>query len=377
MQPHPRKVLKDAEDLFQRLKFELTVEGTIRTQQWYVMQIIAFSYAEEIRHTIQRITTTVKDEFVSPADSLIADKKALWASVWLQRGMEACHKAKNQIEALETKYTELKGYNITELQWYPSKADEALAEIEADRVKIIYLFAEIVPELCVMPAGGNLPDILGQVRALLAEELVIMMGRKQEEGFKKLFIGYFNASITIERHFIKFAQQPGKDDYIHVAMDTMLDIMDISGLAFLFSELDGTSYRGIVVSSWDTYFNQAVDKIVTIKALYDAIDSKLTLPIYSSSAMQRISWGQRLANAMVNRGINIDRHYWGHQKAIPHQSAIIESVLISVGYPTNAPHLYFGALYIALREEAKGIPLPRPVENCVRSINRASKSRGV
>ena len=374
--PHPRKVLREAEDLFKRLEFERATECTIRTQPWYVQQIIAFAYAEVIRNVIQSIVEVVKGEFVSPAADLITAKRSLCAGVWLQRAIEAYHRAKDWIENLETRYTELKGFHVTELQWQPSGADNALAEIEAARVKIVHLLANIVPDLSTVPSGGTLPDFLGQVRAWLAEELIAMMELKQEEGFEELFLSYFESSLTINWQFIQFSRQPGKQDYIRVAMDVMLDVMEISGLAFLFSELDGTKFNKIVATAWDQYFERATDKLTLVRGLYAVIESKLTLPVFSSSAMQRQVWGQSMAMAMVDRGIDVDRHFgpsWMHKRMKPHPSAVIESVLVSLGHLMNDPHEYFGALYIAAREDAKGIKLPMRIENCIKSIERAQK----
>jgi hypothetical protein len=52
-----------------------------------------------------------------------------------------------------------------------------------------------------------------------------MMERKEKEGFGDLFIAYFKASNAVNRHFVEIAQQPGRQDYIRVAMDAMLDLM--------------------------------------------------------------------------------------------------------------------------------------------------------
>jgi hypothetical protein len=375
-QPHPRKVLESIEDLFHRLEFERAAEGGIKTQLWYVQQIIALAYAEVIRDVIRRIVTTVNNEFVSPTAELVTTKQALFAGVWFQRAVEACHKAKGRVEGLEARYAELKRFHVTKIQWYPSGADNALLAIEAARVKIVRLLAEIVPELCVVPSGGELPDLLGQVRAWLAEELVAMMVRKQEEGFPELFLAYFNASLSVQRHFITLAQQPEKQDYLRVAMDAILDVMDMSGLAFLFSELDGTAFSKFVGGTWDLYFDQAADKPAAVRMLYTAIDSKLTLPLFSSSAMQRQQWGLQLVATMEERGIDPNRRidqFLTRERPKPHSSTVIESVLMGYRHPIDNPHEYFGALYIALLKEAKGIDLPQSVANCIDSIERARK----
>ncbi len=375
---HPRCVLNSAEDLLQRLEFEKSVEGVIRTQPWYIRQVIALGYAEAIREVIGGIVKTVEQEFVEPATGLIHAKRAPPAGWWLQRGIEACRKAKHRIEALEDRYAELKGFHVTEVPWLTSGAEEALPKIEGARGKIVRLLAGIVPDLCQMPAGGSLPDLPGQTRAQVAEELILLMERKQEDGFAELFVSYFKATTAVCDHFLDLAQQPGKQDYIRVAMDAMLDLMDVSGLAFLFTELNGTRFRSVVTRAWDLYFDQAADKPAMVKAWYGAVGSRLTLPIFSSSAMQRQEWGQRFAHTMADQGIDADRHYGmprGRRRVAPHPSSVIESIIVNLGHLTTGAHDYFGALYLSAREEAKGIKMPSEIEHCIHTIERAKARR--
>jgi len=370
---HPRYVLKDGEDLFQRLEFEKSVEGVIRTQPWYVRQIIASGYAECIREVIRGILSSVEHEFVTPASELIEAKRSVCAGAWLQRGIEACYKAKDRIEALEARCAELKGFHMTEAPWPASGAQEALGKVQAFRAQIVGLLARVVPDLCEEPVAATLPDLLGQTRAWLAEELVSMMERKEKEGFGDLFIAYFKASNAVNKQFSEMAKQPGKQDYVRVVMDAMVDLMDVSGLALLFSQLDGTLFGEVVVRAWDVFFEGATDKPAMVKAWYAALSSKLTLPIFSPGAMQRQHWNRRLAQALIDRGIDVDRHFgpWDHRRIQPHPSPIIDSIIVSYGHPMEEPHDYFGALYLVKREDAQGIEIPSSIQNCLDAIQRA------
>jgi len=246
---HPRNMLKDAEDLMQRLEFEKATEGTVRTQPWYICQLLAFALAEFIREVIKNIINTVDQEFVKPAAELVEAKQPLLAGVWWQRGIEACKKANDQICGLESLYSELKKFHVTELEWYPSGSETALSALEDSRIMIMKLLIKIVPDLCSSASDDSLPDLLGQTRAWIAEELFLMMERKEETSFPELFVAFFNSSLAVQRQFTEIAKQPEKLDYIRVAMDITIDIMDISGLAFLFTELDVTRFGQIVVGA--------------------------------------------------------------------------------------------------------------------------------
>ncbi|MFA5422363.1 MAG: hypothetical protein WC374_00705 [Phycisphaerae bacterium] len=371
----PRIVLKAAEDLMQRIEFEKLTEGKVVTSPWYIKQIMALSYARFIREIIKNMVQIIEKDFVAPAEELVRANKPLWSGLWLQQGIHACIKAKRQIEDLEKVYLELKKYHVTDIQWHSSGSEIELEKLEKARMKILKLLAEIVPYLCSASIEDTLPDLLGQSRAWIAEELYSMMERKQISGFPELFISYFNASITIQKQFIGVAQKPEKRDYIRAVEDIMIDLMDISGLALLFSELDDTKFYNVIKPAWDLYLDKVSDKKKILELFFDVINSKFSLPIFSPSAMQRQEWSRRFANALADRGIKTDIS-WGpfdRSEYKPHPNAVIESIRVSFGHISEDPHIYFAALYLSQREEAKDLEIPYIVKQCMDSIQMAKE----
>ena len=372
-QPQPRKVLQDAEDLINRLRFERIVEGEVRTATWYVRQILALAWASYIREVIKNLALIVEREFLTPAKDLVAKQRPMWAAVWLQRGIEACHKAKDRIRALEKTYSELNVYQIAELKWEPSGADAAVTRIEGHRIEIVRLLASIVPVLATVRSDSSLPDVVGPARAWISDELVSMMERKQETGFRELFAAYFAASLATHDDLLKQMRDTGREYYGHVAMDTLLDIMDASGLALLFSELDGSSFAEHVRAIWDSFISGANDAAATIKALYLAIDVRLDGPLFSASAMRRQEWGRRFGAALENRGVATERDFdpFSGRSPARHSSVVIDSLSFLYGHPMTEAHDYFCALYLASRPEASGIQMPHSVKDAVDSIQLA------
>ena len=81
---------------------------------------------------------------------------------------------------------------------------------------------------------------------------------------------------------------------------------------------------------------------------------------------------------MADRGIDLDRHYyhpWSDGQSAPHQSPVIDSINVTFGHPMQNAHDYFGALYLAAREEAKGLVMPQDIERCIDAIERAKKRK--
>tara|TARA_R110000744_G_scaffold362356_2_gene470392 strand:+ start:3817 stop:6153 length:2337 start_codon:yes stop_codon:yes gene_type:complete len=370
----PRKVIKTHEDLSRRIEFEKSAEGETSTPAWYVKQILASAYAEEIRDIILSITENLETEFVQAAAELVGENRPVWAGVWLQRSIEACKKATDGINRLDEQYEQLYAYHITEAPWFPSGSKEALNRIEASRIKVLRNLAAIVPRLCQAPVVGNLPDLVGQTRAWLAEELVSMMANRQEDGFEKLFAAYFGASITVYGHYAELAREPGQNDNIRVAMSVYLDMMEISGLALIFSELDSTKFKSVVCNIWDATLDSADNPEAVIRALYSTIDNQLILPFLSPGAMQRSNWSRLLSQALTERGIDMEKVYgspWSDSPRKPNSNAVIESVTVVMGHSISELYKYFGVLYLSIRPEASEIEFPSALVSCKRSIELA------
>jgi hypothetical protein len=373
--PHPVK--KRVEEMLGFLKFERLTEGTQVTQPWYMRQMIAYAYADFIRDLVKGIADAIDQEFVAAASGLAGKNRPYAMVTWLHRSIEACNKATAQIEALKSRYEEFKTFQVCDTRWLPLGEDDSLERVRVGRATVFRMLAEIIPDLSDLPSDSSLPDLLGQSRARIANELLSMMEEKREENFAELFLAFFNATIQVERYFFEFATQPGRNDYIRVAIDATMDLMELSGIAYIFSELDDTHFSLSVSKLWDAYFNQAADKRALLKALYATTDSTFGLPIFSTSAMQRHDWESRVACAMAARGIDTDSNFgtYGYRRTNTHRSPVIESIHLMYGRPMHPAWAYFGALYLARREEAAGEELPHEIESCIDAIERVRQER--
>ena len=369
----PRIVIKDAENLFDRLMFEKATEGTVRTQAWYLNQIIALAWAAHIRDVIKTLPSLIERDFLTPSQELITAQRSMLAAVLLQRAIEACQKSKNRIESLEPLYEQLKTYQVAELEWKPSGSDNALSKVEEHRARVVELLASTVPELLTVPTDERLPDLVGPARAWIGDELLRLMDEKQEGGFRKLFGSYFAATIGTHDRFAALMRETSGRNYLYAAINTLLDVMDISGFALLFSEVDGTSFGTVARAFWDRLLSDGVgDATATIQMLYTAIDARFDGPIFTSSAMRRQEWGRKFASALQKRGVITERHFDPFERRhARHVNPVIESFSVMYGNPMDEAHDYFAALYLAGHPKATGIPLPRTVESTIDSIDLA------
>jgi hypothetical protein len=166
----------------------------------------------------------------------------------------------------------------------------------------------------------------------------------------------------------------GREHYAYVAMNTLLDIMDVSGLALLYSELDGTSFTEHVTATWDRFLSMVADVRATIQTSFLAIDARFDGPIFSASAMRRQEWGRRFGVALENRGVDTERHFDPFSRRhmrTRHASPVIESISVLYSHPMTEAHNYFAALHLLPRPEAKGLTVPHTVRDTFDSIQMA------
>ena len=194
---------------------------------------------------------------------------------------------------------------------------------------------------------------------------------KQESLFPKLFLAYFNSSLTIQQKLIAQTQSEGSGRWLPFVIDLQIDLMDISGIAMILSDIDKTRFGQMVAKLWDIHLTDAPDPSIMVKAWLSSIDSAHSVPIFSPSSMQRSKWTDRLGRALVDRGIETDEIY-GFSPLISDdtdaRSPLIRALGFHLGHPSRHPYEIFGAMYIAKLELAKGLELPYPIRSCVRDL---------
>lgn len=373
----PAQLLPTMEDLLRRMQFERAVEGAAVSQLWYVEQLVAGNLAECVRTMAQTVVGTLDLLFTTPSKTLIAAKRPIEASVWLQRTIEACSKARSQLQALDEAYQKLKTRHHTEAPWYEWDASEAIARVAQVRSETIKLLAQCIPGILNSAADDKLPDLLGHARLWLGAELFSVMESKSSdlEDFRSSFIAYFDATVAVSQHMFNLAEQPRTRNFVRAGLDAMLDLLEISGVALIFSELDGTGFGKIVRDVWDRYFDGAADGNHLLTTWMEPVQQRLVLPVFSAGSAQRFEWERGLVKALADRGILEEQFDYSlsTRRNRQHPSAVIRSLHVHAGSLMDPLSEYFTAMHLAPKAVAEGVPLPRAVTNCIESIEREEK----
>ena len=103
------------------------------------------------------------------------------------------------------------------------------------------------------------PDFAGQILSTVGDALFTAMYENECETIEELFKPYFRGSL-LEFEKLK-PEETGSDRRsqtdLKIAVSPLLDLMDMSGYAYLFSDYhDAQGLKNPIVKTWDNYLNQ-------------------------------------------------------------------------------------------------------------------------
>jgi len=376
---HPREVLRHLEDFRQCLLFERKTEGRVQSTARFQKEHIARRYADYIWGMSERLVLFINEHHVQPVRRLMK-ANAKWTTAELLRSsIETTKKIGFRIAELGDLHKKLLADAVTKEDWKSTDYDGLRKKLDVIEGELLLNVAQIAPSLTVGMDVGETPDYAGTFRAYLGDALVSKMQSQDVTHFESLFTGHFKTTLGVaQRHITR------KDDHLlrshrNVALDTALDLLDLSGLSFLFSELHGSSFYETVKKEWDDYFGAHSDGKLAIEFFYLAISMDLQLPISSPSATGRWRWERAFVAVMARAGFNIERLHsrWEGEEDVrtKHTSPIIQSIYPHMGTMFHRPYEYFVAFYLSERPEAEGVELHYNAKQCKEEVDQESRRR--
>ncbi len=376
---HPREVLRHLEEFHQRLLFEQKTEGRICSSDWFLGEHVARRYADYIWGMSEQLVQCVTDICLKPIEKLMKTN-VLWANAELLRSsIETTKKVKFRITALSKLYQKLTMYQVTKEDWINAEFVMLEQKLQSVESELLDNVAQIAHKLTFATDVGEFPDYAGIFRAYLGDALISRMEKQDVNQFETLFAGLFKTTFKVaSRHILKKDEHFSKP-HKKIAFDTVLDLLDLSGIALLFSELHGSSFFDIVKKEWDAYFGECPDGKLAIEFFYGSISMALQLPVLSPSGTERFNWERSFIRAMANAGFDIEgrmAQWQGEEKArTEHTSRIIQSIYPHMGMMFEHPYDDFAAFYLSERPEAGGIDLPDSAKNRKEDVEREMRRR--
>lgn len=320
--------LTQLEWLRPRIEFEERAEGRLISPTWYVNELLSKTEAEN--HSAA-MTSLVNDalKFFEPRIKFALTTRHPWlAAVIVSREWEYWHKLEAHMEAFIRLWKDLNADRILRGLPWPTNDTSYLLKKEAQRKKeLLKLMSDQSMVLSLVVRPESHPDFAGQFLHSVGEALLSALCQNDCETVDLLFRSYFYVSLL---HYQNLGKRQTDFDQMAqynavVAVAPILDLMDLSGYAFLFADYHhSTKLKTSVLATWDEYLDQNPDRMLQIiPASIRLTESTLT---EGPRGIHRHGWRQ-----LVHRHLsNIERRQvfteydFGFSEHVVHESALVK-----------------------------------------------------
>ncbi len=369
----PRAVVEQLEYLRAGLEFERKVEGRLQSPGWYRKQIAAVGLARCLADTANSLVDELEASIISESKALIEAGCYLPATQLTQRGMEAVEKFRFHLPEIRGCFERLVALRrVGDIPW-PSVAWEKLERrVEDAREALVVLFGQIAVYLGAASTPEGLPDYFGQSYAILAQESYVAMATGREDLFKKLFLPTFFAGLAAFDRLRERLREHEQQTAIVYSTEPIADLLELSGYAIIYSELDGKNFWDVTKPLWDGYFERLPDREAGAKFIHSVVEYRRSLFAILPRGLARTSWKQDLEHRLRDRGLMEDpftRSYERHERGATHASPIIRALTRS-RFLFEEPTDVFMAAYLLARPEAASLEVGGQMESFTRAVTR-------
>ncbi|SYZ71945.1 membrane hypothetical protein [Candidatus Zixiibacteriota bacterium] len=234
----PPGILKSIEELQNSLQFERIVEKGVISPDWYVVQLILKHLLDRYYDSLEASLEILDEDFVEPARALVAEGKFVFAAFHCQRGLELCSKLLAHLPRIEQVWQDSEQYRIEkEIPWTSPDWQKVRDRIETARKSIVGSLANCLPSFSQSDRDDTLPDLFGQGYNIVCWETYQSLIENDSNRFADLFPVLALSAMQAYDKLRKELHGWLPETQIAIAGDPLLDVLDISAYAIVYSEL--------------------------------------------------------------------------------------------------------------------------------------------
>ena len=360
-------VLQQLERMRPILVFEERIERRLVSPLWYLQELIMQQEAENLR--------TVMICFCEKVCELYKQwiKKSTqhpWLkAVIISKELEYWNKFGHHMGSMNELWNDLNSdRRVEDLPWPSLNIDELKEKYRQRDKELLELISEESVLLSLTSRPESHPDFAGQFLHTVGEALFSAMCKNDSDMVETLFRRYFGGSLL---QFEKLRTRELGTDWqnltnLKIAAAPLLDLMDISGYAYLLSDLHETrTLKEPILTAWDTYLS-AETKIPILQFLAAAVSiSESDFEIEHRSTL-RIGWKliiQRMLRDVereeVDFGAGVPHILAGSETVPVHDSPLVRVFAKSLDYLFYDGIDVFIATYVRHREDGENLDFGR------------------
>jgi hypothetical protein len=319
-QGFPRPVTKELEQLWVELAAERKIERTSFLPDWFARERTNLQCAEFLRECVMEFIGALGWFFIEGATQ---NAKTLVCAPIVQAGLEYADKLLTHIVTARQWFEQLTAEPSKEELGSPVVDWDELAErIKFGRDRLLTMLADIAGELRNLPIE-EYPDYFGQLYSFLAQECYQAIAAAAETRFAILFPRFFDVALHSSQRIATQIASSSETKLILIT-DPINDLLELSGFALIYAELDGKQrHADVVKNAWDNYLQSLNEPERTTKLRMFASWQRPLLH-NTPREMVRMGWKQHLSRVFRSRGL-VDE-MWNRRPARIHSSALIRAV---------------------------------------------------
>lgn len=343
-----------------RLQYELDVEGEILSPQWYISQLLLMKYLELLHDGLENIFQLIDTHFIKECESLLADGLHALVVNRSYRGLEICWKFERHISPLKDVVGVLNKRLInTELktpQW-------DFADVEARIVKIRDTLIQKL-SACLLPLASispkdTLPDLFGQTYTTTCQYCYDCMIENRPHVFSIVFPSVFLSALHAHESLRAMLSDWRPEAALGISADPLLDIMELSGYAMIFSGIYAKpEFQTVCTSCWDTFLRKQSEPKAALSTLVGFYKfRKSQFQMYPRDIL-RTNWQMDMNRKLLEIGLVDERYgmpFGGKGQTDRHSSPLIRALCRGRMEPNISAAEVFIVAHLLKLPDANGI----------------------
>jgi hypothetical protein len=266
---------------------EQDIEGKQVTPDWYFKQGVTAEYLFKITAKIIETIKLFDTYLLSVAKHFDSENNALLCSYSIHIGLELIHKIRHRMESVNSSLNDLDTLEVCKGEFNWSKLN--LAEIESIlkgyEQESLLLISSNIEKLSALKWEDQYPDVFAQSYSILSTHIDNSFGEVNSEQVNKYFPKFLKAAV--EGFNLLNRRYQGSSNIMN-SHQTLLDLMEISGYAYIYSVIySDSSYWINVTKSWDNDFLANTDNIKLLVQIYSYSKNGISIGINYIEKTQR------------------------------------------------------------------------------------------
>jgi hypothetical protein len=372
----PRSLLDLFEDIASGIAFEQRTEHQQVTPDWWVHHLAARTLLHTLIEAIRTFFEEVQAAVVGP---LITDSEssAELITVGIFDALELAHKLGFHLRTAHRAVAALDSmrHDPSNDELWPdgSLPDDVPPRLEEQLYRKL---AEVAPRLRSNPHDSTRPDLFGQGYKRLSDATFHAILQAQTDLARQLFPSFVTMADRARVRLVHDLTGHRVRDQAIFGTEPLVDMMELSGLALLMSEVDpATGIWPDVHALWDQILSSATGPALAAQ-LTAVLSVHANLFAITSGGIGRTDRQMALARLLTERGLGRRDRIWG-EPAAPEP----ESPIVAVFAPWDLGDIHenladlFIVEYLARRPNLLDLQIPRRAEMLRESLDHQRQRR--